>query len=72
MTLTDREIAFLVESQRIKFLESAEVKQRRGVMQFQNIPTIDYAREDLQKGDVGYAGAFIQMKKIAQSLQMNL
>ena len=69
MTLTDREIKFLVESQRIKFLESAEVKQRRGVMQFQNIPTIDYTREDLQKSDVGYAGAFIQMKKIAQSRQ---
>ena len=69
MTLSDREIAFLVESQRIKFLESAEVKQRRGVLQFQNIPTIDYSREDLQKVDVGYAGAFIQMKKIAQSRQ---
>ena len=69
MSLTEREITFLVESQRIKFLESAEVKQRRGVMQFQNIPTIDYSREDLQKVDVGYAGAFQQMKKIAQTRQ---
>jgi len=69
MTLTDREIIFLVESQRIKFLESAEVKQRRGVMQFQKIPTIDYNRPDLQKLDVGYAGAFLQLKKIAQTRQ---
>ena len=69
MTLTDREITFLVESQRIKFLESAEVKQRRGVLQFQKIPTIDYTRPELQKGDVGYAGAFLQMKKIAQTRQ---
>ena len=41
------------------------MKQRRGVLQYQNIPTFDYSREDLQKVDVGYAGAFIQMKKIA-------
>lgn len=69
MELTDRDIEFLIESQRIKFLESAEVKQRRGVSRYRNIPTIDYTNPELQKIDVGYAGAFIQLKKIVESRQ---
>mgnify|MGYP001331855870 CR=1 FL=1 len=64
--LTDRERRFLTESTRIKFFESPEMNQRRGIMRFRNIPTIDYAREDIASARVGYGEVFRQLKKIKE------
>lgn len=69
ITLTERDIEFLVESSRIKFLESDEVKSRKGVMRRQNLPTIPHGEPEKQKADVGYVGAFIQMRRVALSRQ---
>ena len=64
--LTERERRFLTESTRIKFFESPEMNQRRGIMRYRNIPTIDYSREDIASARVGYGEVFRQLKKIKE------
>lgn len=67
--LNERETEFLVESTRIKFLESDEVKSRKGVMRRQSLPTISHGDQDKRRADVGYTGAYIQMRRLVLSRQ---
>ena len=69
LLLSERETEFLVESTRIKFLESDEVKRRKGVMRRQSLPTISHGDDEKRRADVGYTGAYIQMRRLAMSRQ---
>jgi hypothetical protein len=67
--LSERETEFLVESTRIKFLESNEVKSRKGILRRQSLPTISHGDQDKRRADVGYTGAYIQMRRLVHSRQ---
>jgi len=69
MSLAQRELEFLTESTRLKFLESPLVRARKGIQRFRNIPTIPYEALGEPNPNIGYAGVLTQLKLLAKGRQ---